>query len=151
MMTLAASILSRVTCDTLPKPPSDSSRSSKSPYHLLGRRVLVVEDDYTLAMDLEETLLAAGAVVLGPVPDLDGAFEAVNAEAVDGAILDVRLRGETVYPLADLLRDLGVKFLLVTGIDTDDLPRRHAQTPLCPKPLDMNTAVAALSRLMAAR
>lgn len=62
---------------------------------LTGRRVLVVEDDYTIADVLCRHLEGAGADVLGPVPDVAGALELLAAEdALDGAVLDVNLGGE---------------------------------------------------------
>ena len=125
-----------------------ATAQSGRPPHLRGRRILVVEDEYLLAMDLEEALRAVGATVVGPAPDLVEAFDAVEGEALDGAILDVRLRGGDVFPLADRLREIGVAFLLVTGIDEGDVPPRYADAPRCAKPLDMNTAVAALAELM---
>lgn len=58
-------------------------------------RVLVVEDEYMLADELEMELADAGAAVLGPVGAIEDAIAIIEAEAeIDGAILDANLGGE---------------------------------------------------------
>ena len=67
-------------------------------------RVLVVEDEYMLADELEMELVDAGATVLGPVGTVGEAMAMIEAEAeIDGAVLDVNLRGKMAFPAADLL------------------------------------------------
>lgn len=66
---------------------------------LAARRVLIVEDEYTLADELRSELSRVGAVVIGPVGHLQGAIDLVRAEKeIDVAVLDVNLRGEAVFP-----------------------------------------------------
>ena len=86
---------------------------------LAGRRVLVVENNYWAAADVEDWLRAAGADVVGPMASVADALEAVGAgDDLDAAVLDVRLRqDEVVYPLAHRLVDLGVPFLFATAAD----------------------------------
>lgn len=104
---------------------------------LAGRRVLVVEDDYTVADVLCQHLEDAGADVLGPVPDVAGALELLAAEgAPDGAVLDVNLGGEMVWPVADALRARGVPFLFATGYDASAIPARYAGVRRCEKPVE---------------
>ena len=63
--------------------------------NLAGRRILVVEDEFLLALDMETHLEAAGAEVVGPVPSLgDAALLLAIAPRLDGAVLDVNLGGE---------------------------------------------------------
>ncbi len=116
---------------------------------LKDRRILVVEDEYMLMMDLEEALRAAGASVAGPAACLSDAFDVAGRGPLDGAILDVRLGEEDVFPLADHLRGRDVAFLLVTAVDRGDLPPRYVDAPRCAKPVDMDTAVATLAALIA--
>ena len=84
---------------------------------LVGRRVLVVEDEYLIAIELKRWLQEAGVEVIGPVPDAEQALDLIEDEgAPDAAVLDVNLGvGETVYPVADRLAALGVPFLFATG------------------------------------
>ena len=85
---------------------------------LLGRRILLVEDEYVIAMEMERWLRGAGAEVIGPVSNVEHALDCIEAEAgtIDGAVLDVNLgHGERVYPVADRLDALGVPYLFATG------------------------------------
>jgi CheY-like chemotaxis protein len=112
---------------------------------LRGRRILVVEDDYMLADDLREDLEHAGAEVLGPVSTVEDALALLAREdRLDGAVLDVNLAGEPVYPVADALLARGVRFAFATGYDGWSLPAAYAEIPCFEKPLDPLAVVRAL-------
>jgi DNA-binding response OmpR family regulator len=82
---------------------------------LSGRRILVVEDEYLIAIEMERWLQEAGAEVAGPVPDTKRALALIETEPLDAAVLDVHLNGEPVYPVADRLTERGVPYLFATG------------------------------------
>ena len=84
---------------------------------LLGRQILLVEDEYVIAMEMESWLRGAGAEVIGPVPTVEQAIDRIEkAITLDAAVLDVDLRdGERVYPIADRLDALSVPYLFATG------------------------------------
>lgn len=104
---------------------------------LTGRRVLLVEDDYFIAVDLKTWFEAGGAEVLGPVPSVDAALALIaGADAIDAAVLDINLQDELVYPVADALRARGVPFLFATGYDPAAVPPTHGAMALCQKPID---------------
>lgn len=84
-------------------------------------RILVVEDEYLIAMELDGTLRAAGYRVIGPAPDIDAALELLKLEQPDAAILDVDLGGEWVTPVAKVLHAMSVPFLLTSGYVAADL------------------------------
>lgn len=102
---------------------------------LAGARIQVVEDEYLLADDLCDALLQAGAEVLGPFASVDGASAFLKRdEKVDAAVLDINLRGEMVFPLADALAAIGVPFAFATGYDWSVLPERFVDIPRIEKP-----------------
>ena len=82
---------------------------------LNGVRVLVVEDDTLLAMDLKETLIDAGAVVVGVCQTLDEGMARANDNDFAVAVLDFSLGPDTVSPLARRLVRRGLPFILYTG------------------------------------
>lgn len=87
----------------------------KVPTHLLGRTVLLVEDELLVAWDMEQMLTAAGVRVLGPAASVGAALRLLKSEKPDAAILDLNLRGELVTPVARRLREMGVPFVLSTA------------------------------------
>ena len=115
---------------------------------LAGRRVLVVEDEYFLADELDHALRASGATVAGPVSTVEAAL-ALLADFVlpDLATVDVNLGGEMAYPVADALVAHGVPFLFTTGYDQASLPHRYASAPRMEKPFDTRKVLQELGRL----
>lgn len=98
-------------------------------------RVLVVEDEYLIALELASALEDQGVAVIGPATTLaEGEALCRSTDRIDGAILDIDLRGEAVYPLADALRDIAVPFLFSTGCDPSEIPPRFIDVPRCDKP-----------------
>ena len=112
-------------------------------------RILVVEDEYMLAEDMREGLEGAGALVLGPTPDLQGALALLAREPrVDGATLDLNLRGEPSYPVADELLRRGIPFLFTTGYDPEAIPSRYQHITRCQKPIRVATVRDELARVL---
>lgn len=113
---------------------------------LSGRHVLVVEDDYMIAVDLARSLEDLGVTVVGPVGSVVDALALVRgASALDAAVLDVNLgHGEKVYPVADALRARGVPFVFATGYDHWIIPNAYADAPRFEKPVDTRALLRAL-------
>ncbi|MBW8754134.1 MAG: response regulator [Sphingomonadales bacterium] len=103
--------------DKPPKNAGTAASPSVSPgERLLGKRVLIVEDEALVALELRFAFEDEGAEVLGPAQSLMKALEAVTHEReIDLALLDVDLAGENVYPVAELLRQRSVPFAFHTG------------------------------------
>ncbi|GAN49490.1 response regulator [Methylobacterium radiotolerans] len=83
---------------------------------LAGRRVLIVEDEYLIAMEVKRWLQHAGAKVVGPVPTVQRALDLIEDDGIDAAVLDLNLGDKaTALPIADRLSALGVPYLFATG------------------------------------
>ena len=118
---------------------------------LKGRQILIVEDEYLLAEDLRMTLERFGAEVLGPVPTVGEAMAAIGDHPdLDGAVLDMNLRGNMVFPVADMLQARAVPFFLTTGYAPSTLPARFAAVPRFEKPFDPDSLARALARSLGA-
>lgn len=103
-----------------------------------GRKLLVVEDDYLIVEALTAALEDRGAEVAGAAGSIDNAIELVHTmPRIDGALLDVNLRGEMVFPVADALRRRGVPFVFTTGYDRSAIPERFRQVDCCEKPVEV--------------
>jgi DNA-binding response OmpR family regulator len=107
-------------------------------------RILVVEDEYMLADALADGLTALGVQVVGPVGRLDEALALTAASELDGAILDINLGGEAVFPLADALAAREVPYVFATGYGRESIPKPYREHPILSKPVD----VAALKSLL---
>jgi DNA-binding response OmpR family regulator len=115
---------------------------------LQGVRVLVVEDEYLVAAMIEEILESAGCIVMGPIPRLREALDAVDHDDYDAAVLDVNLAGERINPVADALSERNVPFLFVTGYGASALPGEYAARPHVCKPFRMAELICALSNVL---
>lgn len=103
---------------------------------LRDRRILVVEDEFFIAMDMKITLQSAEAMVLGPAARVRAGLKVVAHEPeISAAVLDVNIGGETVYPVADALIERSVPFLFATGELPDTIPQRFSHVPVCEKPV----------------
>lgn len=113
-----------------------------------GLKLLVVEDEYLLALYLADVLGDMGAEVLGPVACVADALELIEAApGIDAAILDVNLAGEAVFPVADRLSALRVPFAFASGYDPDLMPARFRDVDVCQKPIDADAVRGAIARL----
>ena|SRR5271165_6362674 len=117
---------------------------------LNGVRVLVVEDDPLLLMDLEEILERAGAVVVGMCQSLPEVMRRSDGLDFSVAVLDFRLGTDTVSPFARRLVDQGVPFVLYTGQSRHEpslAEWRHCS--IVEKPAPARTLISALQEALA--
>jgi CheY-like chemotaxis protein len=112
-----------------------------------GLAVLVVEDEPLAAEGFRQVLQEFGARVLGPVGHLHEALVVLeHADGLDGAVLDLNLHGEAVYPLADALTARGVPYVFVTGYaPAAAIPTRYNDVPRYEMPVEFGLVVQALA------
>ena len=112
-----------------------------------GPLVLVAEDEFLLAMDLELLLERQGYRVLGPAATVAEALRLLDGGLPDAGLLDVNLRGEAASPVAARLRSLGVPFVLASAYDGDRLAALGlGGAPNVGKPTDARRLLAALAK-----
>ena len=108
--------------------------------------VLVVEDEFIIALDLSETVRDLGFRVEGPFADKENAFIAIDQQMPDCAILDVKTADGEVYPLADALADAGVPIIFHSGrIAPDGIAERYPQARACAKPCPPDRLITLIS------
>ena len=113
---------------------------------LLGLRILVVEDDAIIALDIAGTLADAGATVIGPVYRVARALDLLETSAIDIAVLDYRLESETISPVADRLSTQGIPYLFYTS-SRSQVEQAHPGVPILDKPTRPEQLVVALKAL----
>jgi len=117
---------------------------------LAGRRVLVVEDEALVAMMIEDVLNDLGCEVVGPVSTTREALALLDATPVDAATLDINLTHEEVLPVAEALEARGIRFVLVTGYDQENVLRRYSRWRMVQKPFTGDRLVRGLVAALAA-
>jgi CheY-like chemotaxis protein len=121
---------------------------SEAQTDLRGFRLLVVEDEYILATELTHALEGEGVEVIGPASCVKDALELLaTQDKIDGAVLDINLRGHKVYPIAETLRRRSVPFVFTTGYEAWIIPEVYQDVPRLEKPVDTR----ALARLISKR
>lgn len=101
---------------------------------LAGQRILVVEDEPIVAWDLAATLETYGCEIVGPAYDLTQA-ESLSQEPLGGAVLDVNLGDNKVFPVADALAERQIPFCFVTGYGVGGLRPADLNRPVLQKPV----------------
>lgn len=115
-----------------------------------GTRVLIVEDEMLVAMELESLITDQGCAVVGPASTVDRALALIEQERPDAAILDVNLDGTTAAPVAAALRARHVPFVLATGYGAgQELQPELRGVPRVAKPVDHDHLVRTLAGVLA--
>ena len=117
--------------------------------YVAGKRVLVVEDEFFLGLDVEAALRELGCITIGPATTLEEAIETAQRETIEGAVLDINLGGRLVYPLAEELARRGVPFIFTTGYRPTDLPPALHGVPRLDKPVAADQLKAAVRAMLA--
>lgn len=110
-----------------------------------ARRIIIIEDEHMLAKALSRALHDTGAEVVGMAASVEQALALVEANPdVDGALVDINLRGVRAYSVADALAGRGVPFVFTTGYSTPMIPERYRHVAVLQKPFGPNEIISAL-------
>jgi len=104
---------------------------------LVGRRVLVVEDESLIAMLIEDALADMGCALAGTASKIEEALEKAKSLPFDIAILDVNLGGQPTFPVAEALIARGKPFVFATGYGASGIPSALQAIPIIHKPFDL--------------
>jgi DNA-binding response OmpR family regulator len=98
-----------------------------------GKRLLIVEDEYFIAMELTDFVEERGGEVVATTGQLHEALQAAQQQ-LHGALVDVQLGEEQSFPLIQKLREAGVPLILMTGYNAKNLPEEVRDCPIMTKP-----------------
>ena len=113
------------------------------------KRILVIEDEVLLSMDIETSLMDAGYQVIGPAGTIEAAKKLITGGKCDAALVDANLGGQPVDELADCLAREKIPFAFVTGYGRDALPQDFRQNMLLGKPFSPDQLLSVVSILLA--
>ena len=112
-----------------------------------AKSILVVEDEPMIAMLFEDFLDMLGYDVAGCVETVEEALAACRQGGFDGAILDVHLRTQLSWPVAEQLQSDNIPFVIASGGTGKTLPSSLVNVPILAKPFNIQSLESVLSRL----
>lgn len=111
-------------------------------------RILVLEDEVLLAIDVQMMLEDEGFSVIGPAASVEEGLAILRSGPIDAAVLDINLHRERSDAVADGLEDLGVPFLYLTGLRSEMIPERHRRKFVVEKPVRQELLLRGLRELL---
>jgi CheY-like chemotaxis protein len=119
--------------------------TKSNPLH--GLRILVVEDIYLVAEVICDQLQDCGCEVVGPVGHVNEALALARRETLDGAVLDVNLKGQPCFAVSNALRERMIPYVFLTGYDSPNMfPPEYRDAPRLRKPFRHADFVAFITR-----
>jgi PAS domain S-box-containing protein len=115
---------------------------------LHGRRILLVEDEPLVAMEIESQLQEVGCEIIGPAGTVESAAKLIAAGGFDAALLDANLAGRPVDELAAALTKKGIPFSFATGYGREALPLGFREAVVLTKPFGPNQLIAVIRTLL---
>ncbi len=117
----------------------------------VGRRILVVEDEFLVSLATTDFLESIGCEIVGPAAGLAAAVQLAQSESLDAAMLDIDIGGEMIWPVAAELHHRGVPFLFLSAYPRlTVIPVLFAAAPRLEKPLEQNRLLRHLSAIWGA-
>jgi ActR/RegA family two-component response regulator len=115
---------------------------------LAGQSILVLEDDFTQACEMERTLSSAGARVVGPFSREGYAIEAIRIGRMSAAVIGVNPRPGLSFAAARALQRANVPFLFLMGCEQSSIPANFGPIPRIAKPTNADKIVRMLAHLL---
>jgi len=110
-----------------------------------SKRILIVEDEILVSLDLETMVRGAGYSIVGPAFSVTEALNLIDHEIIDACLIDLNLRGEQAVPIVDKLDAKSIPFIIVTGHLREHLLERHRKKPIVTKPFQAQELLAILA------
>jgi|SRR5471030_1428247 DNA-binding response OmpR family regulator len=111
-------------------------------------RVLIVEDDLLIALEISQFVEGEGYTVVGPETFADASIRALTLHKIDLALLDVKLGGELVFPIAEDLDAKGIPYIFLTSYSAAAIPAQHRHRPMVSKPYSPARLLAQMQQFL---
>jgi CheY-like chemotaxis protein len=115
---------------------------------LAGLRVFVAEDEIYVLQMIEDMLADLGCAIADSVSSTPTALERAAVTKAQVALLDVNLRGQPIYPVAQILRGRGIPMLFASGYGAGGIEAEWKDCPVIQKPFAFEQLEAALTQLV---
>jgi CheY-like chemotaxis protein len=114
---------------------------------LNGKRILIIEDEPLVWMDIETFLSESGSIIVGPAGNIDSARLLIEAEKFDGVLMDANLGGQPVDELAAALVKRNIPFVFLTGYGRESLPKAFRDSRMVAKPYTREQLLTAAAQM----
>ena len=115
-----------------------------------GKSILIVEDEVIIGMMLCTEIVRAGGFSIGPVTSIAGGLKEIESQVVDAVVLDAKLADGSGAMLADCLEQRRIPFVVISGYDEANLPRRLRGAPFVAKPVSLPLLIGTIESLATA-
>lgn len=115
---------------------------------LKGLRILVVEDEAPIALQVEDMLVESECEVVGPASRVTQALRLIDERPVDAAVLDLNIAGDLVYPVAEALEKRGLPYIFATGYAASSLTEPYRTRPVLQKPFSRRQLLQAMQEAL---
>jgi DNA-binding response OmpR family regulator len=112
-----------------------------------AKRILIVEDEFLVALHLEDALAGMGHQIVGPCTRIEAAIAVVRERNIDFAILDINVAGTPSFPVADILRQRSIPFVFASGYGLEGLVDGYRNEIALRKPYDLEELRDAIIRI----
>lgn len=110
------------------------------------KRILIVEDEFLVALHLEDVLTGMGHQIVGPCTGIEAAIALARERGIDFAILDINVAGTLSFPVVDILRQRSIPFVFASGYGHEGLVDGYRNETALRKPYDLEELNAAIAR-----
>jgi PAS domain S-box-containing protein len=135
------------------RPPSVETKAKPMPRKLGSStrpRILVVEDEAIVALEIGSVLANGGFEVVGPARSVSQALDLINERGCDAAVLDINLGRETSEAIAHKLKGLGTGFVSLSGYSPEQHPAVFKGAAALTKPLQAQLLISELTKCLTA-
>ncbi len=109
------------------------------------QKVLLVEDDPYVAMDLSTFIEDYRGSVVGPTRTAAETLTLLSEEPISAAVVNWHLPGHTAAPITDWLAQHRIPFVINASTQLDEPDRqRHAEIPILIRPVKPRSVIARL-------
>ena len=115
-----------------------------------AKRILIVEDEFLVAMHLGDLLTEMGHQVVGTCSRVQELMELIRGGNIDFAVLDINLAGARSFPVADLLRQCGISFVFASGYGIEGLVDGYRDEAILRKPYEIDEVRRVIGQALAA-
>jgi DNA-binding response OmpR family regulator len=110
-------------------------------------RVLIVDDEPLIAMDLEAMLIGAGHAVVGIAATIPVAISMVAERGCNMVLLDANLDGHSAEPIAQELLIRGIPFIVLSGLNAEELAEAMTKGQFVSKPYRPDALLDVISKI----